>query len=316
MSIFISSTCYDLLDLRAELAEFFRAAGVSVRMSDCPASDFEVLANSDSIETCLANVRRCDAFVIVLSQRYGPRLGKAGYVDVSATHLEYREAVKAGKPIRMYVRDRLDGEFSLWKKNGSPADMKFPWCKDLELFQVMEEHTKLVAKQARSNWVTTFQDSVDLKEQLARDFRSVSARAMVDALTKSGRVPYLEVKAFYCGEGQDYIWIELFVRNLGGVMAVAPNFTFPNNLLSLKVQSLAPGESAELRFHWTNIPRANMSLSPCLAYSSTEGHKFIEHGVIKVEYPIGQREDHPAITYELLERKYDGFYEAVLLKAE
>src|SRR5260370_30298199 len=107
MRVFICSTCYDLLDIRAELEELFRTGGIVPILSDSMSSDFQVRPDQNSIETCLANVRSCDEFVIILSARYGPSLASAGFDDISATHLEYREAVVAGKSIRMYVREPL-----------------------------------------------------------------------------------------------------------------------------------------------------------------------------------------------------------------
>ena len=71
MRVFISSTCYDLIDLRAELEAFFRSAGIEPIMSDSLDSEFQVLQRQNSIETCLANVREADVFVIILSSRYG-----------------------------------------------------------------------------------------------------------------------------------------------------------------------------------------------------------------------------------------------------
>src|SRR5262249_10183540 len=111
MRVFISSTCYDLIDLRAELEVLFDEAGVTSLLSDSLTSDFQVLPDRNSIETCLENVRQCDVFLIILSSRYGRSLAKAGFDDVSATHLEYREARKHKKPIWMYARDRLMGDY-------------------------------------------------------------------------------------------------------------------------------------------------------------------------------------------------------------
>jgi hypothetical protein len=90
--IFISSTCYDLIDLRAELEDHIRDLGLLPVMSDRPTSEFEVDGYKDSITTCLENVRKCPTFLCILSNRYGPRLGKVGFEDVAATHLEYRAA--------------------------------------------------------------------------------------------------------------------------------------------------------------------------------------------------------------------------------
>ena len=81
--------------------------------------------------------------VVVLSQRYGPRLGAAGYPDISATHLEYREAKTKRKPIYFYVRDRLEADYVIWRNNKPKASLRLPWVKDKRdygLFELMEEH--------------------------------------------------------------------------------------------------------------------------------------------------------------------------------
>jgi hypothetical protein len=77
MKIFVSSPCYDLIDLRAELHEDLNDLGVEAIFSDIKESGFEVVADpaTNSIETCLVNVRNSDRVAIILSQRYGPLLG-------------------------------------------------------------------------------------------------------------------------------------------------------------------------------------------------------------------------------------------------
>ena len=109
MRVFISSTCYGLIDLRAELETLFRQADVTSILSDSLTSEFQILPDRNSVETCLANVRTCDACVIILSNRYGPSLLNVGFDDVSATHLEYRGAVHREIPTGMYARDRARG---------------------------------------------------------------------------------------------------------------------------------------------------------------------------------------------------------------
>lgn len=315
MHIFISSTCYDLIDLRSELETFFREAGVAVKMSDRPSLDFQILLDQNSIETCLANVRDCDEFIIVLSQRYGPSLSKAGYDDVSATHLEYREAVNSKKPIRMYVRDRLEADHSVWKRNAGRADLELPWCKeshDRGLLQLLDEHSKLKAAEPRSNWIALFRDSVDLKQQLARDFRAAFARATVETLLKSGRVPFFEVTGQIRQYGNGSVQFALEVRNLGSVVALSPTFTFEHDATVHTLRSLAPQEQAHCQIECANFAGTTLTLSPMLSYSTVEGHKFVDHAKLTITY--GRSGEKDAVGYELSERKYTGFSEKVLLK--
>jgi hypothetical protein len=98
MKVFISSTVFDLIDVRAELEALIRDMGLSPVMSDSSTSDFSVKPDANSIETCLVNVRASDIMLVILSNRYGPSLEKAGFPALSATHLEYKEAIKKGIP--------------------------------------------------------------------------------------------------------------------------------------------------------------------------------------------------------------------------
>lgn len=166
MRTFISSTVYDLLDIRAELSAMLRQLGIEPIMSDDQLSDFHVNQSKNSIETCLINVDSSDEVIVILDKRYGHRLGKYGFDDISPTHLEYRRAVAQHKPVHVYVRDRLEADFAVWKKNGRRADVSLPWVQnqsDFGLFTFLDEHSMLVGEADRSNWYRTFSNSDDLK---------------------------------------------------------------------------------------------------------------------------------------------------------
>ena len=191
-TVFVSSTCYDLIDLRAELELELRDLELTPLMSDSHTSDFNVLPNANSIESCLVNIRRCDIVLFVLSQRYGPSLKHAGYEDVSATHLEYREARKAGRSIYFYVRDRLEADFNIWKRN-KRTDIKLSWVQenDFGLFKLIEEHRSLSATSIGTNWLWTFHDSSDLRRRIRKDLRLVSDTAILKSILRSGKSPFL-----------------------------------------------------------------------------------------------------------------------------
>jgi hypothetical protein len=193
--VFVSSTCYDLLDLRAEVESHVRDLGLSPVMSDRPTSDFDHTADRNSIETCLSNVRASDVFVCVLSQRYGASLKDSGFDDISASHLELREAQTHRKRIFVYVRDRLDAEFSIWKKDPEAPTVWLKRDYDKRLFAMLKEHAALSANSQRSNWYSPFRDSVDLKHQLIVDLRAYSGRALLASWLREGRLPSFVVRA-------------------------------------------------------------------------------------------------------------------------
>jgi hypothetical protein len=88
LDVFISSTCYDLVDLRFELKAYLEQNGCTVRLSEDPTSPFSIDPTADSIASCLANVEASDVVACVLDRRYGGVLDRGDYADKSATEAE------------------------------------------------------------------------------------------------------------------------------------------------------------------------------------------------------------------------------------
>jgi hypothetical protein len=286
--VFISSTCYDLVDVRAEVKALIEDMGFDAQLSeDDLDSAFEVSGEIDktSIQECLDNVNTCDCFVLILSQRYGPSLGKADYDDVSATHLEYREFVRRkerGDKVKLfvYVRDRLAQDFSTWKANRKQP-IKHHWVpeKDAErLFTFLEEVSKLNAhagKDGTNNWFTRFRDSTTLKDVIRRHLNVLSSRALLGRLVRDRRMALIGVTSPVPGTDQQSVrdvafspinhsglkpgdsftaQIKFRVTNLGEVVALnlkltaTPEQDFGLELAtgSVGAMALAPGATADL----------------------------------------------------------------------
>jgi nucleoside 2-deoxyribosyltransferase len=173
-TVFISSTCYDVLDLRAELAEFLESKGFIVNLSDDPYR-IEVEPTENSIETCRRNVEASDVVVCILDGRYGPPLPPER--EVSATHAEIRHARKIKRPVYIFGRDRALAEFDLLRKD---AGAKTIWVEKhdpeqrMRWLKFVKELLDLASAEGHSNWVDPFQSSVQLKKLVLKrltDFR-------------------------------------------------------------------------------------------------------------------------------------------------
>jgi Domain of unknown function (DUF4062) len=212
--VFVSSTCFDLIDVRAILEKTLRDAGLTPLLSDRPSSDFAAPGDANSIETCLVNLRASERCIVVLSQRSGSSLKSAGFADVTATELEYRTAVESSIPVLFYVRDRLYAEYEAWRKNTNftPSWSKSP---DAErLFQLIDRHKKLT-NTPQSNWIWPFQDAVDLSERVLVDLGEVSRRARLGRLAEAGQLARFAL----IGNGYANDTHTVGVRNLGPATA-------------------------------------------------------------------------------------------------
>ena len=190
--VFVSSTVYDLLDVRAEVECILREMGMEPVLSDSATSDFRVCPDRNSIESCLVNVRASDYLIVILSRRYGPSLAAADFDDLSATHLEYRTAIADRKPVLFYVRDRLEAEYSAWHRNKGQLDLTWiDVTKDSRIFELIEEHKRLSTAKVRSNWFQTFRTSVDLKNLIHRDLQLPASRASLERAIQQNHIPLL-----------------------------------------------------------------------------------------------------------------------------
>ncbi len=235
--VFVSSTCYDLLDLRASLEGTLRQCGLRPVMSDRPTSEFTNPGDVNSIETCLVNLRRCERCIVVLSQRYGPSLKNHGFDDVSATHLEYRTAVKEGVPVLVYVRDRLWAEFDLWRKN---AGLKPIWAKQDDataLFGFIQEHAILNPSKTQGNWMWPFTSAGDLCERVLGDLGATASAAMVRQLSQRGMMPQLSIEVM--GERRER---SATIQNAGMATALRTTVRDPFGKSVLDPRDLPGGE--------------------------------------------------------------------------
>ena len=284
--VFISSTVFDLIDIRAELEDMIRELGLSPVLSDSNTADFFVEPNANSIESCLSNVRNSDYFLVILSQRYGPRLGKVGFDDVSATHLEYREARKNNIPLFFYVRDRLESDYRIWKKNQRKSDIKTVWVQNENnygLFELIDEHQTLYADREQSNWYQIFRTSTDLKEVIRRDLRLPAAKVSLKKAIMKNMVPMFHGK-IRVTEGRHDLEskFNFIFQNFGNVPAYNVQTQFNDEKFNPDSTTpvIPPGASIErvaLLNHFGNFENKIV-----LKYQTPEGHHVKDIFGIKV----------------------------------
>lgn len=112
MKIFLSSTCYDLKDLRAELEIFLRAKDHSLLLSD--RLNFPVNPSIHRHDVCIENVGQCDLYILIIDSRFGAPYYKDP--SISVTWAEFREAIRTNRRIVSFVRKDVFSERDTFKK--------------------------------------------------------------------------------------------------------------------------------------------------------------------------------------------------------
>ena len=115
-AVTVSSTFYDLAQIRADLLDFLQdEIGYRPLLSEYPS--FPIDPDADTIENCKRRVEQdADILVLVIGGRYG-YVDKAS--DKSVTNLEYLAARAKGIPIYIFVDRNIMAVLPVWRSNPS-----------------------------------------------------------------------------------------------------------------------------------------------------------------------------------------------------
>ena len=150
-AIFVSSTCYDLKQIRVDIKEFIEnQIGYEAILSEF--DSFPLDPDIGTVENCLRTVKeRADIFVLVIGGRYGS-LTDTGK---SVTNLEYIYAKAKNIPIYVFVNKSISTMLPVWRKN---PDADFSDVVDnIQLFEFVNK-----LRGQDNIWVYDFETAQDI----------------------------------------------------------------------------------------------------------------------------------------------------------
>lgn len=157
--IFISSTCFDLIDIRSELTSFLETYNFEVLNSQL--HNFGVSPELHSHTACLEQVNNADYFIVIIGKRRG---GTFIGSEQSITNEEYKLAVKRGIPIMVFVDKAIDNNLVLYKKN--PAMDFSSMIDDKRIFHFVE----YIKSSSANNWVFQYENINDIKNVIKSQY--------------------------------------------------------------------------------------------------------------------------------------------------
>lgn len=153
-AMFVSSTCYDLKQIRSDLKEFLESLGITPILSEF--DTFPVNPDEAAVENCFRVVdENADLFLLVVGGRYGS-IQKGGK---SVTNMEYIRARAKGIPIYVFVDKGILANVPIWKENHT---MEFKSVVDSpKLFEFVS-----TLQDSEGVWVYSFERVNDIVQTL------------------------------------------------------------------------------------------------------------------------------------------------------
>lgn len=197
VNIFISSTCYDLSQIRVDLKDSIVSMGHNPILSED--HDFPINPNLSNIENCINAVKNeADIFVLIIGNRYGYTLetGK------SITNTEFLTAIEKGIPIYTFTLKEILSILPIWEKNES-ADFSstvdnsnvFKFIQDVRknsgLWNFPFERAQDIITILKSQLSNLFNDSLQVRYKVKKVgsnelYSKISGKALEHILNKEG----------------------------------------------------------------------------------------------------------------------------------
>lgn len=182
VNIFISSTCYDLSQVRQDLCDFISNLGYNPMMSE--QNDFPIDPQLDNWENCINAVKKyADIFVLIIGNRYGA----VGETGKSITNTEYLTAVQKSIPIYTFSLKRMTALLPLWEKNPT-ADFS-DVVDNNQIFEFLSE-----VRKKSGRWNFEFENARDIMNTLHKQL-SILFQSSLELRKKIVSSPYEDLFA-------------------------------------------------------------------------------------------------------------------------
>jgi len=111
-NVFVSSTCFDLSQVRRDIEETIEKIGFNPILSD--RNTFPINPNEELIENCINNIsKNADILLLIIGNRYGSKFESGK----SITNIEYDTARNIGIPIFVFIKAEILNYLDVWKSN-------------------------------------------------------------------------------------------------------------------------------------------------------------------------------------------------------
>lgn len=157
-AVFVSSTCYDLKQIRQNIRDFIEDdLGYEAVLSEY--DTFPIDPDMNTVNNCLRVVEeRANIMVLIVGGRYGYI---TNHGEKSITNLEYLRAKMKGIPIFVFIDQSILNILPIWKKNNT-ADFS-EIVDSPKIFEFVD-----TLRNKDSNWVHEFNNGKDIIDCLRK----------------------------------------------------------------------------------------------------------------------------------------------------
>ena len=173
--VFISSTFYDLRQIRVELDKFIEGLGyepVRNEEGDIPYGKDEALQ-----AYCYKEIANIDVLVSVIGSRYGSAgIIKEKEQEYSVSQLELKTALKEDKQVFVFIDKNVFTEYETYILNKNNENVIYKYVDNVNIYKFIEEIKAL----PHNNNIKGFETAEDITSYLREQFAGLFKQFMLD----------------------------------------------------------------------------------------------------------------------------------------
>lgn len=169
--IFISSTYFDLKNLRADLERFIKTQGFEPVLNERGHIPY---GNKEKLEEyCYKEINLSDILVSIIGGRFGSQ-SKTETHSISNTEL--KTAIDLGKQVYIFIDKNVHNEFRTYERNRTHKDISYASVDDTKIFDFIEEIQGLPI----NNPIANFETSSDITDYLKLQWAGLFQRLLAE----------------------------------------------------------------------------------------------------------------------------------------
>lgn len=202
--VFISSTFYDLRQIRVELDKFIESLGyepVRNEEGDIP------YGKEDALQSyCYKEIENVDILVSIIGSRYGSVATTEKSQEYSISQMELKTALAENKQVFVFIDKNVATEYETYSLNKGNSDIKYKYVDNPNIYKFIEEIKSL----PNNNNIKEFETADDITSYLKEQFAGLFKQFIIDSkrVKEAYVIKDIEKTAKTLRELVDYLKVE------------------------------------------------------------------------------------------------------------